>query len=126
VLTSADLSGADLRNCRLQACLDGADLHHANIQGATFGELPSFVVGSWIRVVAVSPDGRFVYSGSSDKALKQCLVKNWMDVKREGSQAHGKTIPNHCLLAQLTRRGCPHLGRSRIHVDAAAHVGTRR
>jgi uncharacterized protein YjbI with pentapeptide repeats len=72
MLAGVNLSRADLRNCRLQqACLDGADLRHADIRGALFGELPSFLVGSPVSAVAVSPDGRFVYSGSSDKTVKQ-------------------------------------------------------
>jgi hypothetical protein len=67
MLAGANLSRADLRHCRLQqACLNGADLRHANLQGAAFGELPlfrTFAVEYDVRAVAVSPDGRFVYSG---------------------------------------------------------------
>ncbi len=28
----------------------------------------------WVFALAVSPDGRFVYSGSGDKTLKQCFT----------------------------------------------------
>ncbi len=67
MLAGVDLTRADLRHCRLQqACLDGANLCQVNIQAAAFGELPSFLVGSMVYAVAVSPDGRFVYSGSYD------------------------------------------------------------
>ncbi len=78
MLAGVDLSCADLRHCRLQqACLDGANLRQAKMQGAAFGELPSFLVGSEVKAVTVSPDGRFVFSAS----LRQ--LQMWDASRRE-------------------------------------------
>jgi hypothetical protein len=105
MLAGADLSGASLANCRLQqACLDHVVLNDVDLTGAQLGERPAFVIGACVRAVAVSRDGRFVFTGGDDKR-----VKKWNAESREvplGGRDRLALLSDRCVSWCSWRRQC--------------------
>eukprot|EP00741_Cyanophora_paradoxa_P005080 tig00000851_g4922.t1 len=67
----ANLQGADLRHCAIgEACLMGADLRKARMDGCRAMQWPALLHNSQVNAVAWTPDGKRIVSGSKDKSVR--------------------------------------------------------